>query len=220
MYIAIQMDQNGGKQVITALAANILRVTVTCFLLDIIECRFCDVACSWELVRNSFTITCHVTMKISSHWMGMLLWKNPAYRQVSQWLYLRLLMTCDFFHSSSLQYVDQVVMSQTLARSLAQVCSKKLSTLYSAAEQMQSEQQNQGANTSTRTSSSSVPSPVPSITSERYTSSTEYKWKKKTIVEPALFNLPTSPLPPPSPPSKQKQNKRKTKFSYSTWSIN
>ena len=59
-------------------------------------------------------------------------------------------------------------MSQTLARNLAQVCSRKLSTLYSAAEQMQSEQQNQGASSSTRTSSSSVPSPVPSITSERY----------------------------------------------------
>lgn len=59
-------------------------------------------------------------------------------------------------------------MSQTLARVLAQVCSKKLSMLYSAAEQMQSEQQNQGTSSSTRTSSSSVPSPVPSITSERY----------------------------------------------------
>ncbi|XP_020601994.1 mediator of RNA polymerase II transcription subunit 12-like protein isoform X2 [Orbicella faveolata] len=57
-------------------------------------------------------------------------------------------------------------MSQTLARSLAQVCSKKLTTLYSAAEQMQSEQQSQGTNSSTRTSSSSIPSPVPAITSE------------------------------------------------------
>ncbi|EDO45182.1 predicted protein, partial [Nematostella vectensis] len=37
-------------------------------------------------------------------------------------------------------YVDQFVLSQTLAKSLAQVCTKKLSTLYLAAEQMQSEQ--------------------------------------------------------------------------------
>ena len=59
-------------------------------------------------------------------------------------------------------------MSQTLARVLAQVCSKKLSTLYSAAEQMQSEQQNQGTSSSNKTSSTSVPSPVPSITPERY----------------------------------------------------
>ena len=66
------------------------------------------------------------------------------------------------------QYVDQIVMSQTLARVLAQVCSKKLSTLYSAAEQMQSEQQNQGTSSSNKTSSTSVPSPVPSITPERY----------------------------------------------------
>ena len=67
------------------------------------------------------------------------------------------------------QYVDQIVLSQTLARSLAQVCSKKLSTLYSNAEQMQSEQQNQGGTSSTSKtgSTSSVPSPVPSITSER-----------------------------------------------------
>ena len=66
------------------------------------------------------------------------------------------------------QYVDQIVMSQTLARVLAQVCSKKLSTLYSAAEQMQSEQQNQGTSSSNKTSSTSVPSPVASITPERY----------------------------------------------------
>ncbi|CAH3150356.1 unnamed protein product [Pocillopora meandrina] len=65
-----------------------------------------------------------------------------------------------------LRYVDQIVMSQTLARVLAQVCSKKLSTLYSAAEQMQSEQQNQGTSSSNKTSSTSVPSPVPSITPE------------------------------------------------------
>ena len=67
------------------------------------------------------------------------------------------------------QYVDQIVLSHTLARSLAQVCSKKLSTLYCNAEQMQSEQQNQGGTSSTSktSSTSSVPSPVPSITSER-----------------------------------------------------
>lgn len=75
-------------------------------------------------------------------------------------------------------------MSQTLARSLAQVCSRKLSTLYSAAEQMQSEQQNQGASSSsTRTSSSSVPSPVPSITSERY----EFQPKINSKVQPTLI---------------------------------
>lgn len=74
----------------------------------------------------------------------------------------------DYFFKHSFQYVDQIVLSQTLARSLAQVCSKKLSTLYSNAEQMQSEQQNQGGTSSTnKTSSTSVPSPVPSITSER-----------------------------------------------------
>ena len=74
----------------------------------------------------------------------------------------------DYFFEHSFQYVDQIVLSQTLARSLAQVCSKKLSTLYSNAEQMQSEQQNQGGTSSTnKTSSTSVPSPVPSITSER-----------------------------------------------------
>ena len=73
-----------------------------------------------------------------------------------------------YFFEHSFQYVDQIVLSQTLARSLAQVCSKKLSTLYSNAEQMQSEQQNQGGTSSTnKTSSTSVPSPVPSITSER-----------------------------------------------------
>lgn len=66
------------------------------------------------------------------------------------------------------QYVDQVVLSQTLARNLAQVCSKKLSTLYSAAEQMQSEQQSQGPSSSNKTGGTSVPSPVPPITSERY----------------------------------------------------
>ena len=74
----------------------------------------------------------------------------------------------DYFFEHSFQYVDQIVLSQTLARSLAQVCSKKLSTLYSNAEQMQSEQQNQGGTSNTnKTSSTSVPSPVPSITSER-----------------------------------------------------
>lgn len=77
-------------------------------------------------------------------------------------------LTNDYFFEHSFQYVDQIVLSQTLARSLAQVCSKKLSTLYSNAEQMQSEQQNQGGTSSTnKTSSTSVPSPVPSITSER-----------------------------------------------------
>ena len=95
------------------------------------------------------------------------------------------------FHSLSLQYVDQIVMSQTLARSLAQVCSKKLSTLYSAAEQMQSEQQTQGGNSSTRTSSSSVPSPVPAITSERY--SLGFKWKTLNIVPVTVINYLTSP---------------------------
>ncbi|KAK3742868.1 hypothetical protein QZH41_007775 [Actinostola sp. cb2023] len=51
-----------------------------------------------------------------------------------------------------LRYVDQIVLSQTLARNLSHVCTKKLSTLYSAAEQMQSEQ--------------SAPSPQPTVTAK------------------------------------------------------
>jgi len=41
------------------------------------------------------------------------------------------------------KYVDQIVLSQTLAKNLSHVCTKKLTTLYSAAEQMQSEQPTQ-----------------------------------------------------------------------------
>ena len=93
-------------------------------------------------------------------------WCCPS---TSSWADLILMsLIDDYFFEHSFQYVDQIVLSQTLARSLAQVCSKKLSTLYSNAEQMQSEQQNQGGTSSTnKTSSTSVPSPVPSITSER-----------------------------------------------------
>lgn len=94
-------------------------------------------------------------------------WMGLAHKKRTKSVFISgqiLIFLAPFFF----QYVDQIVMSQTLARVLAQVCSKKLSTLYSAAEQMQSEQQNQGTSSSNKTSSTSVPSPVPSITSERY----------------------------------------------------
>ena len=95
-------------------------------------------------------------------------WKGLAHKKRKKSVCISgqiLIFLAPFFF---FQYVDQIVMSQTLARVLAQVCSKKLSTLYSAAEQMQSEQQNQGTSSSNKTSSTSVPSPVPSITPERY----------------------------------------------------
>lgn len=117
---------------------------------------------------------------------------EPALRQwnytvrLSQWLYEEslldrqefLLWLLDLLDKSKnaddlllkflipllLRYVDHLVLSQTLARNLAQVCSRKLSTLYSAAEQMQSEQQ--GSNNTSKTGSTSVPSPVSSVTTD------------------------------------------------------
>ena len=70
--------------------------------------------------------------------------------------------------------MDQIVLSQTLARNLSHVCTKKLSTLYSAAEQMQSEQPNPATQTATSGKTTAIGGGVPTSnssstnTNERY----------------------------------------------------
>ena len=59
-----------------------------------------------------------------------------------------------------------MVLTHTLARNLARVCTRKLSSLYSAAEQMQSEQQGQAPVAGQRTNSGLAPSPL-AVNSER-----------------------------------------------------